>query len=142
MPRARSITSQTAIPTALLAIQPRSSVAPSNSSQCILETQLPLVTLLMRTALARMPRVYQASRAYLSLGQTPKSYWRELRARTGRSDWSIMVLFFFSSLAYTFLLAPLIVNNKVTPIWNVMGVIPGHIKDEVVLVGNHRDGEC
>ncbi|KAH9977630.1 Zn-dependent exopeptidase [Lactifluus volemus] len=31
------------------------------------------------------------------------------------------------------------VDTKVTPIWNVMGVIPGHIKDEVVLVGNHRD---
>ncbi len=22
-----------------------------------------------------------------------------------------------------------------------MGVIPGHIKDEVVIIGNHRDGE-
>ncbi|KAI0005160.1 hypothetical protein BJV74DRAFT_875682 [Russula compacta] len=31
------------------------------------------------------------------------------------------------------------VDTKVTPIWNVMGVIPGHIKDEIVLVGNHRD---
>ncbi|TDL29247.1 Zn-dependent exopeptidase [Rickenella mellea] len=31
------------------------------------------------------------------------------------------------------------VHDKVTPIWNVMGVIPGHIKDEVVVVGNHRD---
>ncbi|KAI0276320.1 Zn-dependent exopeptidase [Russula aff. rugulosa BPL654] len=31
------------------------------------------------------------------------------------------------------------VDNKVTPIWNVIGVIPGYIKDEVVLVGNHRD---
>ena len=35
---------------------------------------------------------------------------------------------------------PSIVDNKVTPIWNTMGVIPGHIKDEVVVVGNHRDG--
>ena len=33
------------------------------------------------------------------------------------------------------------VDNKVTPIWNPMGVIPGHIKDEVIIVGNHRDGE-
>ncbi|EJD00928.1 Zn-dependent exopeptidase [Fomitiporia mediterranea MF3/22] len=35
-----------------------------------------------------------------------------------------------------------LVNNvdvKVTPIWNTMAVIPGHIKDEVVVVGNHRD---
>ncbi|KAH9077021.1 Zn-dependent exopeptidase [Lactarius deliciosus] len=32
------------------------------------------------------------------------------------------------------------VDTKVTPIWNTMGVIPGHIKDEVVVVGNHRDG--
>ncbi|THH13793.1 hypothetical protein EW146_g6464 [Bondarzewia mesenterica] len=31
------------------------------------------------------------------------------------------------------------VDDKVTPIWNTMGVIPGHIKDEVVVVGNHRD---
>jgi N-acetylated-alpha-linked acidic dipeptidase len=32
------------------------------------------------------------------------------------------------------------VDTKVTPIWNTMGVIPGYIKDEVVLLGNHRDG--
>jgi hypothetical protein len=32
------------------------------------------------------------------------------------------------------------VDTKVTPIWNTMGVIPGHIKNEVVVVGNHRDG--
>ena len=51
-----------------------------------------------------------------------------------------MVLF-FSSPVYLFLSVILTVNNKVTPIWNVMGVIPGYIKDEVVLVGNHRDGE-
>lgn len=31
------------------------------------------------------------------------------------------------------------VDEKVTPIWNTMAVIPGHIRDEVVLVGNHRD---
>ncbi|EJD00920.1 Zn-dependent exopeptidase [Fomitiporia mediterranea MF3/22] len=31
------------------------------------------------------------------------------------------------------------VDYKVTPIWNTMAVIPGHIKDEVVLIGNHRD---
>ncbi|KAL5527109.1 hypothetical protein ACEPAG_5900 [Sanghuangporus baumii] len=31
------------------------------------------------------------------------------------------------------------VDEKVMPIWNTMTVIPGHIKDEVVLVGNHRD---
>ncbi|KAM5534221.1 hypothetical protein V8D89_012128 [Ganoderma adspersum] len=31
------------------------------------------------------------------------------------------------------------VDDKVMPIWNVLGVIPGHIKDEVVVVGNHRD---
>ncbi|CAA7259633.1 unnamed protein product [Cyclocybe aegerita] len=31
------------------------------------------------------------------------------------------------------------VNSTVTPIWNTMGVIPGFIKDEVVVVGNHRD---
>ena len=32
------------------------------------------------------------------------------------------------------------VDVKVTPIWNTMAVIPGHIKNEVVVVGNHRDG--
>ncbi|KAJ7484085.1 Zn-dependent exopeptidase [Mycena galericulata] len=31
--------------------------------------------------------------------------------------------------------------NHVTPIWNTMGVIPGFIKDEVVVLGNHRDGD-
>ncbi|KAI0268104.1 hypothetical protein BC834DRAFT_952323 [Gloeopeniophorella convolvens] len=31
------------------------------------------------------------------------------------------------------------VDTKVTPIWNPVGVIPGHINDEVILVGNHRD---
>lgn len=31
------------------------------------------------------------------------------------------------------------VDEKITPIWNVMGVIPGHIKDEVVVMGVHRD---
>ncbi|EKM59322.1 uncharacterized protein PHACADRAFT_249741 [Phanerochaete carnosa HHB-10118-sp] len=31
------------------------------------------------------------------------------------------------------------VDTGVIPIWNTMGVIPGHIKDEVVIVGNHRD---
>jgi hypothetical protein len=31
---------------------------------------------------------------------------------------------------------------EVTPIWNAYGLIPGHIKDEVIVVGNHRDGEC
>ncbi|KAJ7228374.1 hypothetical protein GGX14DRAFT_692427 [Mycena pura] len=31
------------------------------------------------------------------------------------------------------------VDTKVTPIWNTMGVIPGYITDEVVVIGNHRD---
>ncbi|KIJ69966.1 hypothetical protein HYDPIDRAFT_78885, partial [Hydnomerulius pinastri MD-312] len=31
------------------------------------------------------------------------------------------------------------VDTKVTPIWNTMVAIPGHVKDEVVLVGCHRD---
>lgn len=31
------------------------------------------------------------------------------------------------------------VDTGVIPIWNTMGVIPGHIKDEIVLIGNHRD---
>ncbi|KAJ7094526.1 Zn-dependent exopeptidase [Mycena belliarum] len=33
------------------------------------------------------------------------------------------------------------VDTKVTPIWNTMGVIPGFITDEVVVIGNHRDGD-
>ncbi|KAJ3997951.1 Zn-dependent exopeptidase [Lentinula boryana] len=32
-----------------------------------------------------------------------------------------------------------IVDNKVTPIWNTMAAIPGHVRDEVVIVGCHRD---
>ncbi|RXW21968.1 hypothetical protein EST38_g3913 [Candolleomyces aberdarensis] len=31
------------------------------------------------------------------------------------------------------------VNTTVTPIWNTLAVIPGHITDEVVVIGNHRD---
>ncbi|KAK7037544.1 Vacuolar protein sorting-associated protein 70 [Paramarasmius palmivorus] len=31
------------------------------------------------------------------------------------------------------------VDTKVTPIWNTVGVIPGHIRDEIVVLGNHRD---
>ncbi|KAL0576423.1 Vacuolar protein sorting-associated protein 70 [Marasmius crinis-equi] len=31
------------------------------------------------------------------------------------------------------------VDTKVTPIWNTIGVIPGWIKDEIVVLGNHRD---
>ena len=35
----------------------------------------------------------------------------------------------------------LLVDTKVTPIWNAMASIPGHIKNEVVIIGCHRDGE-
>ncbi|KAK0468417.1 Zn-dependent exopeptidase [Desarmillaria tabescens] len=31
------------------------------------------------------------------------------------------------------------VDTKVTPIWNTMAAIPGHVKDEVVLIACHRD---
>lgn len=31
------------------------------------------------------------------------------------------------------------VDTKVTPIWNTMAVIPGHVRDEIVILGNHRD---
>lgn len=31
------------------------------------------------------------------------------------------------------------INEEVQPIWNTYAVVPGHIQDEVVLVGNHRD---
>ncbi|WWD17285.1 hypothetical protein CI109_101725 [Kwoniella shandongensis] len=31
------------------------------------------------------------------------------------------------------------VNTRVMPIWNTFAVIPGHITDEVVIFGNHRD---
>ncbi|KAG8681255.1 hypothetical protein FRC09_017649, partial [Ceratobasidium sp. 395] len=32
------------------------------------------------------------------------------------------------------------VHRKVTPIWNTMAVIPGYMRDEIVILGNHRDG--
>lgn len=38
-------------------------------------------------------------------------------------------------------LIPSLVDTKVTPIWNVMASIPGHIKNEVVIIGCHRDGD-
>ncbi|KAG6332167.1 hypothetical protein ID866_6926 [Astraeus odoratus] len=31
------------------------------------------------------------------------------------------------------------VDTNVTPIWNTMAAVPGHIKDEVVILGCHRD---
>ncbi|KAF9238740.1 Zn-dependent exopeptidase, partial [Melanogaster broomeanus] len=31
------------------------------------------------------------------------------------------------------------VDTKVTPIWNTMAAIPGHVRDEVVILGCHRD---
>ncbi|KAI0638366.1 Zn-dependent exopeptidase [Trametes polyzona] len=31
------------------------------------------------------------------------------------------------------------VHNRIMPIWNTMGVIPGHIHNETVIIGNHRD---
>ncbi|ELU39637.1 vacuolar protein sorting-associated protein 70 [Rhizoctonia solani AG-1 IA] len=31
------------------------------------------------------------------------------------------------------------VHRQIGPIWNVMAVIPGYIRDEVVVAGNHRD---
>jgi N-acetylated-alpha-linked acidic dipeptidase len=34
------------------------------------------------------------------------------------------------------------VDTKVGPIWNTYAAIPGHIRDEVIIIGNHRDGEC
>ncbi|KAM0789818.1 hypothetical protein ACM66B_006668 [Microbotryomycetes sp. NB124-2] len=30
-------------------------------------------------------------------------------------------------------------NDTVTPIWNTYAVIPGHVRDEVVVIGNHND---
>ncbi|KAJ6539641.1 hypothetical protein B0H19DRAFT_367906 [Mycena capillaripes] len=32
------------------------------------------------------------------------------------------------------------VDARVMPIWNTMAAIPGHIRDEVVIIGCHRDG--
>ena len=32
------------------------------------------------------------------------------------------------------------VDTRVIPIWNTMAVIPGHIKNETILLGGHRDG--
>jgi hypothetical protein len=34
------------------------------------------------------------------------------------------------------------VDVRVTPVWNTLGVIPGYIKNEVVIIGNHRDGNA
>ena len=35
----------------------------------------------------------------------------------------------------------IVVDERVIPIWNTMAVIPGHIKNESVLLGCHRDGQ-
>jgi N-acetylated-alpha-linked acidic dipeptidase len=31
------------------------------------------------------------------------------------------------------------VVESITPIWNVYAIIPGHIRDEIIILGNHRD---
>ncbi|KAJ2990545.1 hypothetical protein NUW54_g8439 [Trametes sanguinea] len=31
------------------------------------------------------------------------------------------------------------VHNRIMRIWNTMAVIPGHIRNETVIIGNHRD---
>ncbi|KAG6873768.1 hypothetical protein C0995_011587 [Termitomyces sp. Mi166 len=31
------------------------------------------------------------------------------------------------------------VDTKITPVWNTMAAVPGHIKEEVVIIGCHRD---
>jgi N-acetylated-alpha-linked acidic dipeptidase len=31
------------------------------------------------------------------------------------------------------------VDTKVMPIWNTYAAIPGHIRDEVIMIGCHRD---
>jgi N-acetylated-alpha-linked acidic dipeptidase len=33
------------------------------------------------------------------------------------------------------------VHGTIKPIWNTMAVVPGYITDEIVVLGNHRDGE-
>lgn len=33
------------------------------------------------------------------------------------------------------------VDTKITPIWNTMAALPGRLKDEVVILGCHRDGQ-
>jgi len=43
-------------------------------------------------------------------------------------------------ILYTVTEIIILVDTKVTPIWNTMAVIPGHISSEVVVIGNHRDG--
>ena len=120
----------------------RSNVALSSSSQCIQEIRQPPVTLPTRTARAHSAQAPQASQAYPFLGQTRKCYSRKLTARTGLSNSLTTVNKVILPVTLSGLHDFSIVSTKVIPIWNTMGVIPGHIKDEVVFVGNHRDGAC
>jgi N-acetylated-alpha-linked acidic dipeptidase len=47
----------------------------------------------------------------------------------------------FPLCGLSLLLIPVAVDTKVTKIYNTMAAIPGHIADEVVMIGNHRDGK-
>ncbi|KAJ3551654.1 hypothetical protein NM688_g4581 [Phlebia brevispora] len=81
-----------------------------------------------RTAAENIPKIpslpiswANAQRLLAEIGPESKS-----RKLTGKSSKSIIKLVNH-------------VDNKVMPIWNTVAAIPGHIKNETVLIGCHRD---
>lgn len=46
----------------------------------------------------------------------------------------------FLNTSYAYFMAAYPADSKPTKIWNTYAAIPGHISDEVVFIGNHRDG--
>ena len=144
----RMVTCRT--PLVLHATRHRSNVDLYSTCQFIQVTLPHPAILRTRMRLVSRAETYLASLAYRFPGLMPNTCLNMSSAvlrRAGNlmanlanmlSRWSTMVraveeiriLFYLSS----------IVDTKVIPIWNTMAAIPGHIKDEVVVIGCHRDG--
>ena len=127
---------------ALLVIRIPSSVDQSNSSpstQAI--PQLP-DSRRMKMRIAHLERTYLPSLACRFLGPMHRYYSKKSK-KVGpieSSGLSITVHYFPIRVSPIPECPAPTVDQKITPIWNTMAYIPGHIKDEVVVVGNHRDG--
>jgi hypothetical protein len=144
----RSRTDMPLTPQAPHVTQLPSNVALSNLSQNILVILQRPDTQPTRMRLAVMELISLVSRAYPYLGQTRSGCLPKLVAKvswTANSakpplNWLITVCLICIRILILFDLSVFSVDEKVTPIWNTMAAIPGHIKDEVLIVGCHRDG--
>ena len=107
----------------------------------------------MRMPHVLMGQTYQRSQVYLYLGQMLRDSsrnsedWKLVGFFPGsivkhRWSWLIMVCMQrHFTICHENCWLFFTVDTKPTKIWNVYAAIPGHIADEVVMVGNHRDGK-